>query len=161
LCQETASRSGQKPLVSGLVLRNPLLDLLLGDVPDRGKNSAFATQAHEQEHHQFLFLLSLKDIGSSFDFRKRTHDPRSYITQPQKSSDTKVERWICSDLPQVLAYLHPRILCFGLKERDDCTSLTIASSCSSDKKSALPFSEAKSGVPEMSHDILRFLGFRG
>jgi hypothetical protein len=23
------------------------------------------------------------------------------------------------------------------------------------------FSEAKSGVPEMSHDILRFLGFRG
>ena len=70
LCQETASRSGQKPLVSGLILRNPLLDLLLGDVSDRGKSPAFTTQAREQEHHQFLFLLSLKDIGSSFDFRK-------------------------------------------------------------------------------------------
>jgi hypothetical protein len=70
LCQETASRSGQKPLVSGLILRNPLLDLLLGDVPDRGKNPTFATQAREQEHHQFLLLLNPEDIGSSFDFSK-------------------------------------------------------------------------------------------
>lgn len=65
---EKASRSGEETAVPGIIVRDPLPDLLARNVARRRQRSGLPVQAGRQEKQEFLLLLRRQRVGGLFDF---------------------------------------------------------------------------------------------
>ncbi len=73
LYPERFSRSCEKFSVSLFVISNPSVDCFLGNITDGWEFITNTVKPREKESNQLLLLLDGKNIGSFFNFQKRTH----------------------------------------------------------------------------------------